>query len=78
MKKLLCYLDLHSWRYYKKEYYFKYTEPRLAMMTGNRSVPLRECRWCNKRQHHLMLIISHARYIWKPWNVKPGSKIIQK
>ena len=82
MSNIICRLGLHLWRYYREEYEFKYKNDKFKRLDGKKLVPLRECKWCKERQHHLMPT-SHqfgrkTRYNWRPWGIKQRAIFILK
>ena len=70
MKKILCKLNLHNFKYYSENMKcdgLKHIE--------NINVPIRECKWCGIREHHLMPKINLNEIKWKPYHYKKGETI---
>ena len=68
--QLLCKLNIHNWKYYNL----------LKPITGHKrikelDIPLRECKHCNIKQHHLMPMCNGSRYNWKPYKFKDDDKL---
>ena len=81
MKKILCAFIGHLWQYRNETHEFVYTDPRFAMMSAKRSVPLRKCMTCGKSEHHLLPVGHQGRSVimnWRPWKYKPGAILRQK
>jgi hypothetical protein len=60
--KLLKLLHIHRWRYFRELHTIKGLRNRPDFKM---SIPMRECKGCGKRQHHMMPTCGGMDYNWK-------------
>jgi hypothetical protein len=53
---------IHKWKYYRKLVTIKGFKNRQPFQV---SIQIRECKTCNKKQHHMMPTCSNKHYNWK-------------
>lgn len=59
---VLCFFGFHRWKFYSKR--VKLKEPNI-IRRNSMSVPLRECKGCNKLEHHLAPTMNGSALFWK-------------
>ena len=70
--KLLCRIGIHNYFHY-------YENNRLVGLPGGDTyykVPVRECKVCGYREHHLMPKQNGNCYNWKPYMIEKGTQTL--
>ncbi len=75
MKNFLCRISLHNYVYYTE---IHKCESDILKHIKELSVPIRECKRCNKRDHHMMPRLNGGYYNWKEFKFKPEDKLFLK
>lgn len=67
IKKILCYF-FHSWKYYTKTINVK----NYIIIGRSKEInfPMRECKRCGYKEHHMMPMLGNMKVNWKPYNLK--------
>jgi hypothetical protein len=74
IKNTLCVLELHNFNYSIKELTFDIDDEIRQIKT-----PIRECKWCFKKQHHLMPKQNGSYVNWRTvkWDCTKPIKLTQ-
>ena len=69
LSKFLCKIGFHRFEHYQEK--LKMKDYRREEMI----VPIRECKSCGLKQHHMMPTQNGMDFNWKPYNITKGIRI---
>ena len=68
IKKILCLLYFHNWKYDVENHTCEGISSHITSM----DVQVRECPWCERKQHHMMPRINGHWNSWRDADFKPN------
>jgi hypothetical protein len=75
IKQILCSLELHNYDYFNKKVTYDIDNELKEFNT-----PIRECKWCGKKQHHMLPMRNGTHSNWKSfkWDYNSVVKMTSK